>query len=164
MGRRDLPAGDDTLRLTTMWDLERGEPLVARAGHRFGTARSAPVDNVSRGGIIAPVDAQSGELGPGFSASHDAESVWQTHHPDTGAAIAGARVPDWPRVRDAVLELSGRLAHIPFIGWDVLLGDQGWWIIEGNHYVDPAIQVFGPFLADERVRRFLTEYGVVRHG
>ena len=37
-----------------------------------------------------------------------------------------------------------------------------WWIIEGNHYVDPTMQVFGPLLEDPRVRRFYQEYGVIR--
>jgi hypothetical protein len=160
--RSVFPDATNTLRINTLWDVERGEPFVTQAIHRFGTRRSAPVDNVSRGGLMAPVDTDTGELGAALRNPGPGQLTTHAEHPDTGARIEGLVVPGWAEVRDAVLEVNRRLAHIPLIGWDVLLGDEGWWIIEGNHLPDPTIQVFGPFLADERVRRFYAHHGVVR--
>ena len=159
-----FPDATNTLRLNTMWDLERGEPFVSKAIHRFGTRSSMPVDNVSRGALMAPVDVESGELGVGVSTPYAGALAHHTHHPETGKPIEGRVVPGWAQLRDEVLEVNRRLAHIPYIGWDVLLGDDGWWMIEGNHYPDPTIQVFGPYLADQRVRRFFKHHGVVRRG
>ncbi len=156
-----FPGATNTMRLMTMWDVDAGEPFVAKAIHRFGTRLSAPVDNVAKGGLTVHVDLATGTLGDARSIP----SIWGdrhfTHHPDSGVALAGARVPDWEEVVAGVLEINRRLAHIPYIGWDVLLGDGRWWIIEGNHYSDTQIQTFGPLLADPRVRRFYEAYGVV---
>ncbi len=156
-----FPDATNTMRLMTMWDIDTGEPFVAKAIHRFGTHRSAPVDNVAKGGISTHVDLATGELGEAIPAP----SIWGaqrfTHHPDTGAPLVGARVPGWEQVVAEVLEVNRRVAHIPYIGWDVLLGDGRWWIIEGNHYPDTQIQAFGPLLADPRVRRFYEHHGVV---
>ena len=146
-----------------MWDLERDEPFVARALHRFGTRRSAPVDNYSKGGLAATVDLETGELGAAITAPSIAGPRHYTSHPDTGAPIAGIPVPRFADICDAVLDLNRHLPHIPYIGWDVLVGDDQWWIIEGNHFPDTQmIQAFGPLLVDPRIRRFYEHHHVVR--
>jgi hypothetical protein len=152
----------NTLRLMTMWDLEEDEPFIAAANHRFGTSTSAPVDNVSKGGIAAGVDVATGILSGAVSFPHAARLARFTHHPETGAPIEGVAIPGWTRMVDGVLDVSRRMSHIPYIGWDVLVTEDAWWIIEGNHYPDPACQVFGPLLEDPRIRRFYEAFGVIR--
>jgi hypothetical protein len=155
------PGATNTLRLMTMWDLDRSEPFVASASHRFGTEQSAPVDNVSKGGVVAGVDVETGVLGGAVTMPRAGRLDRHTHHPGTGAPIAGVAIPGWRRMVEGVLAVSRRLPHIPYIGWDVLVTDDAWWIIEGNHYPDPACQMFGPLLADPRIRRFYEAYGVI---
>jgi hypothetical protein len=152
----------NTLRLLTMWDLERGEPFVAMGVHRFGTSQTAPVDNVSQGGLMAPVDLDTGVLGVAASMPYASRLARHTHHPETAAPIEGTAIPGWHRMVGGLLDVTRRMAHIPYIGWDVLVTDDKWWIIEGNHYSDPSVQIFGPLLEDPRVRRFYEEYGVIR--
>src|SRR5262245_8360167 len=54
--RRIYPPTINTVRLLTLWDDDTGRPFVAAAAHRFGNARSFPVDNfhAGRGGLSAP--------------------------------------------------------------------------------------------------------------
>jgi len=152
----------NTIRVMTMWDLERGEPFVAAAAHRFATSLSAPADNISRGGIWAGVDPESGVLGAACTCPPFAEFAWHAAHPETGAPIAGTQVPGWVGVREELLRVAERLARVPYVGWDVLVGPDGPTIIEGNNWPDTAIQVFGPLLADPRVRRFYAHHGLTR--
>jgi hypothetical protein len=150
----------NTLRLITMWDYEKGEPFVAAVEHRFGTHRSAPVDNTSKGGVFANVDVATGELGQLILS--EPSLGWTPVHPDTGAQVEGVRVPRWETFLDRLLELAQRLAHIPYIGWDVVIGDEGYYFIEGNAAPDTQTQaVAGPLLADPRVRRFYEHHGVI---
>ncbi len=157
-----FPGSVNTIRAITMWDEERHEPFVALAAHRFGTRRSAPVDNLSQGGLMAGIDVATGTLAVAMSTPYASRAGRFPRHPDTGAPIEGTVVPRWPQVRDELLAVTARLAHIPYIGWDVLIGDEGFWIIEGNNHSDAIFQVFAPLLADRRVRRFYERHGVVR--
>jgi hypothetical protein len=151
----------NTIRLITMWDDEADAPFVALAAHRFGTRRSAPVDNLAQGGLMAGIDVDTGTLGHVRQPYAD-PAARLTHHPDSGARIEGTAVPRWAEVRRTVLDVSRRLAHIPYVGWDVLVGDEDLWIIEGNNHSDTSFQAFSPLLADARVRRFYARHGVVR--
>jgi hypothetical protein len=159
--RAVFPGATNTMRAMTMWDVDRDEPFVAVTIHRFGTLRSAPVDNVSKGGLSAPVDRETGELGVAISTPRHRALAHHTHHPDTGAPIAGALVPRWPQVREELLALCRRLPYVPYVGWDLVVTEDRWSIIEGNHLPDTQVQAFGPLLADERVRRFYRHHQVV---
>ncbi len=157
-----FPGAVNTIRAITMWDDEHQEPFVALAAHRFGTSRSAPVDNLSQGGLMAGIDVRTGELAEAMSTPYASRAARYDRHPDTEAQIRGAVVPRWEAVRDELLGVATRMAHIPYVGWDVLIGDEGFWIIEGNNHSDTIFQVFAPLLADGRVRRFYARHGVVR--
>lgn len=60
-----FPDASNTLRVLTMWDEREEEAFVPFAIHRTGSRRSAPVDNVSKGGLTAEIDLETGELGQG---------------------------------------------------------------------------------------------------
>src|SRR5918997_1050648 len=133
-----FPDSLNTIRVMTMWDYERGRPFVARMYHRFGTNKSAPVDNVSRGGIMAMVDVQSGVMSRAIGV-HAAELVWHDVHPDTGAAIEGAVVEGHADLVAEIERGAGELPNVPYIGWDVAVGSEGFRVIEGNSYPDLAV-------------------------
>ena len=151
----------NTIRVLTL--VSDGEPLIATAVHRFGTSRTAPVDSWLRGGFSARVDLESGVLGPAVAYPRDGVLVWGGRHPETGAQIADVAVPGWPAVRDAVIALARRLAFLPYVGWDVVVTEDGPVVLEGNRYTGvQLLQVHGGLLRDPAVRAFYARHGVIR--
>jgi hypothetical protein len=159
---RLFPDATNTLRVLTLWDPATDAPFVAGAVQRIGTGQSAPVDNWSRGGLSAEV-AADGTLSPAGRWDADAGRLrWHETHPDTGAQVAGARVPDWPAIREGVLDLAETVPALPRVGWDVVVTDEGFVLLELNaHAGIETLQIHRPHLADPRVRRCYEAYGVV---
>jgi hypothetical protein len=86
-----------------------------------------------------------------------------THHPDTGAPIAGAVLPGWERVLDVVLRAAASVPFNRMAGWDVLVDREGEPVIleaNGNSDVN-LLQVHGGLLADPRTRQFYNSFGVL---
>jgi hypothetical protein len=155
------PGSTNTIRLLTIVDAD-GAPAIATAVHRFGTARSWPVDNWTQGGLSVAIDLVTGRLGRGAVYPRTGELAWETHHPETGAAIEGMVVPGWAEVRAGILALAERLPFLPYVGWDVIVTDGGYTVLEGNHYSDVnLLQVHGPLLREPRVREFYRRQGVL---
>lgn len=158
------PSTPNTVRVVTMYDEAAGEPFVAAAIHRIGTERSAPLDNFSQGGLSALVDLETGDLGAGGQlpdADND-DVTWHTSHPDTGTPIEGTRIPGWRRIRERLLEIADACSFVPYVGWDLIVTDDGsFTVIEANSYPGlKSIQVHGPLLTDDRIRRFYQRHGV----
>ena len=156
--REVFPESTNTVRILTMQD-DAGRPFVAAAVHRFGTPSSAPADNFMKGGLSVPIDPELGTLGWGVQRfglkRHE-------RHPVTGAQLAGALVPNWPQVRDGILAAAAQAAFLPFIGWDVILTEDGFSVIEGNKNSDMQVyQVHRPLLPDARIRAFYAQHGLV---
>ncbi|WP_435076769.1 sugar-transfer associated ATP-grasp domain-containing protein [Halococcus sp. AFM35] len=157
------PDAANTLRVLTIYDEEADEPYLAGVVHRIGTERSAPLDNLVRGGLVADVDRDTGELGEAVRYLGAEQLVRYANHPDTGTAIAGTTVPGWPAVREQLLEMAATFSHAPYIGWDVIVTDEGeFTVIEGNNCSGVRVfQVHEPLLDDSRVRRFYERHGIV---
>lgn len=158
------PQTTNTVRILTLWDTETGAPFIAAAAHRFGTARSAPVDNWHGGwgGLSAKIDPGSGGLGPGATLSDGGRLCWHDRHPESGAPIAGVRIEQWAETAATVLGAAARLPEAPAIGWDLVVTDEGCCFLEGNSPPGAFVwQVHAPLLADPRVRRFYEAHGIV---
>jgi len=94
------------------------------------SARGSAADNFMRGGLLAPVDADSGRLGP---ALRQGSSALVQTHPDTGAQIAGVKLPQWSQALQLCLRAHDTLfARFPSVGWDVAFTREGPMLIEGN--------------------------------
>jgi hypothetical protein len=158
------PQTTNTIRLLVMHEVPTRDPFIALAVHRFGTDRSYPVDNWTRGGLSCHVDLASGRLGPGVTFPQPPPISWHDVHPNSGATLAGETIPDWHATTELVLTLSARLSFLPYIGWDVVVTGAGPKVIEGNYYSDVnLLQVHRPLLLDPRVRRFYKHHQVI-HG
>jgi hypothetical protein len=156
------PGSANTLRMLSMWDPETDEPFVTFAVQRIGTERSAPVDNFSRGGLSAEVDLVSGELNQAVHSPYTGSLDWHDTHPETGAQIAGVEVPDWRALRDGILDIAAQFPQLPYVGWDVLITDEGeFTIIEANSCTDVTLQVHRPLLDDPRARRFYEHHDII---
>jgi|LSQX01.2.fsa_nt_gb hypothetical protein len=157
------PDAVNTVRLVTMLDPDTEEPFAAASVHRFGTSQSAPADNWSRGGLSARVDVQTGRLGEAVTCPSDGTCRYHARHPESGAAIAGVMVPDWEQIVEGVLHALKCIPLLPYVGWDIVVTNSGFMILEGNSNTDVnLLQVHQPLLADERVRRSYRKMGVVR--
>jgi hypothetical protein len=159
-----FPETTNTLRLLTMLDLETHEPFILLAVQRIGSLTSGLVDNWTQGGLSAQIDLESGRLGVAARLPQDRpELQWFSHHPDSGASIEGAQVPNWAETVDTVLRAARAISFLEYVGWDVIVGPDGPVILEANiNSGMNVLQVHQPLLADPRARAYLTDRGVFR--
>lgn len=148
----------NTIRFITMRQPD-GTAKVFFAVLRIGTSSTIPVDNGSRGGLVAKIDLDSGVLS-------EARTLWShdvfTEHPDSGAPIEGATVPLWEDVKRQVLAATDAVPYLQFIAWDILVTESGPCIIEANTSSGVnIIQLWGPQRNGE-LGEFYRAHGVIR--
>jgi hypothetical protein len=147
----------NTIRLITM-RMPDGTAKIFFAVLRMGTAATIPVDNGSRGGLVARIDLETGELS-------EARTLWSrdvfTSHPDSGAPIQGAHVPQWDEVMRQVRIAVDAVPYLQFIAWDILVSEDGPCVIEANTSSGVnIIQVWGPQRNGE-LGDFYRSHGVI---
>lgn len=81
-------------------------------------------------GLASPVSEDEGRLGRALSYRLACEGF--DHHPDTGAAITGRLVPQWPAARDLALRAHAHFPGFFALGWDVALTREGPLLLEAN--------------------------------
>lgn len=129
----------NTIRLITGRYNDKVEILCAV--QRIGTSSTIPVDNGSRGGLVANIDLNTGVLS-------EARSIHNTNiyenHPDSNKIIKGVVIPNWKKLSNSVIKVSEKLTNLKFIAWDILPTDDGFYVIEANSSSGVnIIQVFG---------------------
>lgn len=68
-------------------------------------------------------------------------------------------MPRWAELTATLLELLGALPIFNYVGWDVLVTNDGFYIIEGNNAPTiVSLQLTRPALSDPRVRRFVVHH------
>jgi|tagenome__1003787_1003787.scaffolds.fasta_scaffold20876231_2 hypothetical protein len=160
--REIFPDAINTVRVVTMLDVDTGRPFIALGVHRFGTCRTAPLDSFSKGGVVAEVDLESGALGTLVAPPDRGRRVTLDTHPDTGTDVRGRQVPRWRELTAHLLEIADRLRFLPYVGWDVIVTDDGFLINEGNTQPGlKSLQACRPILTEKRVASFLRHYGVI---
>lgn len=155
-GQALYPHSINTVRVVTMRD--RDGPFVAFAVQRIGRECSRPTDNLNRGGLAAPIDLETGTLGPArnYEATRQAEPY--DRHPETGGAIEGQTVPGWTEIRASLIEIMVNFPGLRYVGWDVVTLDDGFLVLEGNSY--PGVQVAQlhfPLKNDPRIAAFFEQ-------
>jgi hypothetical protein len=88
------------------------------------------IASTGTGGIVSSVDLDDGRLRDAYRFTPARESV--ERHPDTGARIAGARLPDWAQALAHVTAAHTLLPGFVLLGWDVAFTPAGPVLIEGN--------------------------------
>lgn len=118
-----------TARITTIRN-ERGKLELVTSVFRCAGKSAAVVDNLALGGLLAGIDPDTGMLGP---ACYGRRPQNVSRHPETGAAIEGRLIPNWPETRELVLRAHDEaFSAYSMIGWDVGIGARGPVLIEGN--------------------------------
>lgn len=154
------PGSVNTVRVLTIRPPGSDDVEAVRAVHRFGSAETTgPTDNWSGGGCAAPVDEETGELGQVATYSREGGKRRAGVHPETGAQVEGRTVPEWESILEAVTAVATVHRANPYVGWDVVLSENGPVILEGN----PApgnvlLQIDEGLLADERIRAVFAEW------
>ena len=115
-----------TVRVVTFVD--RTTVTVLRATARLPLTDGG-IDNFGAGNLAAPVNLETGVLGPA-SRLHDRAAY--PRHPRTGGAIAGFALPHWRSVADVLTRAALALRPLHAIGWDVALTEGGPFVVEAN--------------------------------
>lgn len=158
------PGRPNTLRLLTLWDIDRGAPFIAAATQRFGGAADSLVDSFKSGTdcLAARVDLETGTLGPGMNIDGNGKLYRRSHSSISGAPIEGVVVPHWDDTTHKLLEIAAALPQFPMVGWDIMMTNDGPYWLEGNS--PPGIQlwqVHTPLLKDPRSRAFFEWLGAI---
>ena len=119
--------GLSTVRVVT-YRRPSGESGVLLACLRMPTG-TLQVDNFEAGGIAAPIDS-NGTLKP--AVAKDPRRGTFSRHPDSGAPSEGVQLPYYRESLDAALKAHAAFPWLPFVGWDVVITDEGPLLLEGN--------------------------------
>ncbi len=158
---RFFPGSTNSFRVMTMWDYSKNETFIPFTAHRFGRPSSAPADNCTLGGLSAYINEKTGVLGLAHGQHSAAELVEHRIHPDTKEPIDGVQIPHWELLTSKLLEASRRMSYIPYIGWDVVVTEDGFAIIEANNYPGLEGQYYVPMAKDPRARAFYKKHKVI---
>ena len=156
-----FPKTSNTVRILTIRDAQG--PYVAAAVHRFGSSRSYPVDNFhqGRGGVCVHVDPTTGIMGKGLITDSKGNPQTLTQHPETGTQFAGVPIPHYAKMTQGLLRLCDFLPETLLVGWDILMTDDGYCVIEANTLPTLTVwQVHQPLLANPRNARFFHTHGI----
>jgi hypothetical protein len=96
-------------------------------------------------------------------AKHDVTAPI-SRHPETGALIEGAVLPDWDALCGDVLRITSAFPGDCFVGWDVFRDVHGRTVIieaNGGSTGVQILQMGGGLLRDPRVRDFYEATGVL---
>ena len=119
----------NTIRFITLKDPKTHQFKVFFAVQRIGTKETIPVDNGSRGGLVANIDLETGILTEARCLHN--RNVYKVH-PDSGAPIEGVQIPGWAKLKEDMINLANKLPYMHFIAWDILITEEGHCIIEAN--------------------------------
>ncbi len=81
------------------------------------------------GTMDAGIDPVTGVVNsPGYTENSE---CFETH-PDTGIQFTGFQIPRWDELVKTVTEIAMKLDTIRYVGWDMVLSENGWVLMEGN--------------------------------
>lgn len=153
----------NTVRILTMKDPDNGEVFIPAAVQRIGTNKSHPTDTWQRGGMSCNINLETGELSKGAILPSEGKNLtWHSKHPDTGVQIEGQVIPNWEEIKKTLLQGVDELPFLTYVGWDLIVTNEGFRIIEGNSMSDVNVyQVHKPLLKDVRVKKFYEYHNVI---
>ena len=149
----------NTMRIGTMIDPFTGEPFIAYAVHRFGSQQSGFVDNVGQGGITAEIDLKTGRLSMAHLYTRKGHKETFEDHPESKIKIFNQQIPNWDVIKEKIIEMTGRMPYLKYVGWDLVLSDGELYVLEGN--VSPGLgllQLYKPLKDYPEAWKFFWHY------
>src|SRR5699024_11788433 len=104
------PDAINTVRIVTIVDDDR-TPHIICAYFRIGNGKY--VDNFNSGGMVAPVNEETGEV---MDKAIDKKKNLYAYHPATNAQIKGFIFPHWDKALKLVKEASKVVKEMRYIG------------------------------------------------
>lgn len=129
--------------------------FIPIAVYRIGTKQSSPADNWTQGGISALIDIETGRIGKGVIYPRNGKKYFLKNIRKLVQELKGNLIPNWDKIKE-LLNASNKNKYIKYIGWDVVITDEGIKVIEGNCSDMNLLQVHKPILGDVRVRSFFS--------
>lgn len=123
------PHAINSIRMDSYLD-RRGQLNFLSAYIRFG-ASDSPIDNLSQGGILVPIDLEIGLCKKeGYrKIQFGGESL--KSHPQSGLVFEGLEIPLFEEAKELIERLS-RLIPYRLVGWDLAISEEGPMVIEAN--------------------------------
>lgn len=148
----------NTIRVMTLYDIDNNDILIPMAAHKFGTSLSYPAETVLNGGLLANIDVTNGTINHVITRSNRYNYTQCICHPDSNAPIEGIVIPYWDTLKARLSKIAHYFSFLPYIGWDIVITNTGFVIIEGN--INPgleSIQILQPFCKLPEVRRVVKQ-------
>ena len=120
-------------------------PKLFRACWKIPAGRNSADNYWRTGNVLGQLDYTRGRVLRAVSGS-GLELTELAHHPDTGAKLVGAQVPNWDAIVELALAGAKLMQHVPMIGWDIAPAESGPIIVEMNETPDLSLNQ----LADKR--------------
>lgn len=120
------PSSVNTIRMNTLLHPD-GKVDLVNAFLRTGRSGQI-VDNAHAGGILWHINALNGEITYGAHA-------WGKKilaHPDSKVTLAGQKIPRFSEAIEVVKQAALLVSSVKQAGWDVVISDDGIFLIEGN--------------------------------
>ena len=127
----------NTIRVTTVRN-PQGNVRLLKAVLRCGVG-GAIVDNFTQGGVVYPVDLETGVIEAGGTRKRSVAEGPILIHPGTDIRMPGHQIPFWPETLAMIREAAARIPDLRLIGWDVAITPGGPELVEGNTRPGPAL-------------------------
>lgn len=153
----------NSIRILTMIDPVTNDPFIVSAVQRIGTNNSIPTDNFHRGGLSANIELDTGLINKAASIPTEGKLKWHSVHPETKNKIQGSVIPNWGDINDQIINLAQKNSNLKYVGWDIVLTDEGISVLEGNSWPDVNVfQIHNPLLINGKVRRFYKFHNIIK--
>lgn len=119
----------NTLRMVTLVDNDN-VPHFMYALIRMGQ-KGAKVDNISSGGMYAPVNADGIITHAAFC---DKEGICHEIHPTSGTKLIGFEIPYFAEAVELVKKAALVIPGMRYVGWDIAITENGPVLVEGNNF------------------------------
>lgn len=122
------PYSVNTVRITSL--LVDGEVEILSATLRCGAGADSITDNLSKGGIGAQIDIETGII---CAYGKDFAMNSYSHHPISGVQIVGLQIPNWDCAVAYIKKAHKRVPQCTLYGWDIAITEYGVDIVEANN-------------------------------
>ena len=121
------PSSVNTVRIETVIDA-KGEVHITNSIAVMGSNGSV-VNNVHHGGLMCHVEMATGIID---GMARDLKGGVHFRNPSTGIILPGYQLPNWEGVEDFVKTLAKVVPSARLIGWDIVILEDGYDVLEGN--------------------------------
>ena len=143
---------NNTVRLMVINE-DGSHPIIANGLLKMSVNPSSEVDYTMEGGICARIDVHTGYYDQA-KLTKDLLAYEIDRHPISGLEIKGT-IPHWQMLKDKICEISQYISEIQYMGYDIIITDKSFKIIEINSHQDiDWLQDYEPLLLDNPAEAF----------